>query len=95
MIFSQPRKQVTQSFTFFENKNYTIKISFSMKIVELFTLHLMVYSVFVEYGDIRGNDNWKIKTCTKKIQKDVVFESCNSSTSQLYPISQNNGDYLR
>ncbi len=47
MIFSQPRKRVTQSFTFFENKNYTIKISFIMGIVELFTLHLMVYAVFL------------------------------------------------
>jgi hypothetical protein len=47
MIVSQLRKLVTQSFTFFENKNYTIKISFTMEIVELFTLHLMVYAVFL------------------------------------------------
>jgi len=35
MIVSQPRKLVTQSFPFFENKNYTIKVSFTMGIVEL------------------------------------------------------------
>jgi hypothetical protein len=46
MIVSQPRKLVTQSFTFFENKNYTIQISFTMEIAEFFTLHLMVYAVF-------------------------------------------------
>jgi hypothetical protein len=46
MIFSQPRKLVTQSFTFFENKNYTIKISLTMEIVELFTLHRFVYFIF-------------------------------------------------
>ncbi len=43
LIVSQLRKLVTQSFTFFENKNYTIKISFTMGIVELFTLNLMAY----------------------------------------------------
>jgi hypothetical protein len=42
----QPRKLVTQSFTSFENKHYLIKISFTIGIVELFTLHLMVYAVF-------------------------------------------------
>jgi len=47
MIVSQLRKLVTQSFTFFENKNYTIKISFTMGIVELFTLNLMVYVAFL------------------------------------------------
>ena len=47
MIVSQLRKLVTQSFTFFENKNYTIKISLTMEIVELFALHLMVYPVFL------------------------------------------------
>jgi hypothetical protein len=46
MIVSQPRKLVTQSFTFFENKNYIIKISLTMGIVELFALHLMIYPVF-------------------------------------------------
>jgi hypothetical protein len=34
MIVSQPRILVTQSFTFFENKNYTIKMSFTMGIVQ-------------------------------------------------------------
>ena len=47
MIVSQLQKLVTQSFTFFENKNYTIKISFTMGIVELFTLNLMVYVAFL------------------------------------------------
>ena len=47
MIVSQRRKLVTQSFTFFEIKNYTIKISFTMEIVELFTLNLMVYVAFL------------------------------------------------
>ena len=46
MIVSQLRKLVTQSFTFLENKNYTIKISFTMGIVELFTLNLIVCDVF-------------------------------------------------
>ena len=47
MIVSQFQKLVTQSFTFFENKNYTIKISFTMGIVELFMLNLMVYVAFL------------------------------------------------
>jgi hypothetical protein len=47
MIVSQLQKLATQSFTFFVNKNYTIKISFTMGIVELFTPHLMVYAVFL------------------------------------------------
>ena len=47
MIVSQLQKLITQSFTFFENKNYTIKISFTMGIVELFTLNLMVYVAFL------------------------------------------------
>ena len=47
MIVSQLRKLVMQSFTFFENKNYTIKISFTMEIVELFMLNLMVYVTFL------------------------------------------------
>ncbi len=47
MLVSQTRKLVTQSFAFFENKNYTIKVSFIMGIVERFTLHLMVYAVFL------------------------------------------------
>ena len=47
MIVSHLRELATQSFTFFENKNYTIKISFTMGIVELFTLNLMVYVAFL------------------------------------------------
>ncbi len=31
---------------YFENKKYTIEISFMMQIVELFMLHLVVYFVF-------------------------------------------------
>ena len=42
-IISQPRKLATQSFTFFENTTYTIKISFTMEPVKLCTKHLMVY----------------------------------------------------
>jgi len=42
MIVSQPRILVTQSFTFFDNRNFIIKMSFTMEIVELFALHLMV-----------------------------------------------------
>jgi len=86
---------VAQSFSVFENKRYTITINFILQFVELFKLHLMVYLVFVEYIDIRGNNNRRIKICSKKFQKDVVFESCNSWTNRLYRISQNNGDYLR
>jgi hypothetical protein len=47
IIVSQPRKLVTQSFTFLESINYTVKISLTMEIVKLFTLHLMVYPVFL------------------------------------------------
>jgi hypothetical protein len=46
MIVSQLRKLVTQSFTFFENENYTIKTSFTMGIVELFMVNLIVYLGF-------------------------------------------------
>jgi hypothetical protein len=47
MIVSQLRELVTQSSTVFENKNSTIKISFTMGIVELFTLNVMVYVAFL------------------------------------------------
>jgi hypothetical protein len=47
MIVSQLRELVIESFTFFENKNYTIKMSFTMGIVELFTRNRMVYAVFL------------------------------------------------
>ena len=43
MIVSQPRKLDTQSFVAIENKHYSIKIGFGMRIVELVMLHLMVY----------------------------------------------------
>jgi hypothetical protein len=46
IFVSQLRKLVTQSFNFFKNKNYTIEISFTTRIVELFTLNLMVYVAF-------------------------------------------------
>ncbi len=47
MFVSQSRKLDTQNFIAFENKHYSIKIRFAMRIVELSTLHLMVYIVFL------------------------------------------------
>ena len=44
--FLQPQQLVAHSFAFFENKTYTIGITFTMYTVELFTLHLVVYFVF-------------------------------------------------
>ena len=35
-----------QSLTFFEKKYYSIKINFPMQVIELLTLHLMMYGVF-------------------------------------------------
>jgi hypothetical protein len=55
----------------------------------------MVNFVFIEYNDIRGNNNRRIKICPKKIRKDIVFESCNSWTNRFYHISQSDGDDLR
>jgi hypothetical protein len=94
-VFHNGKRLVVQSFSVFETKKYTIKINFSLQFVELFTLHLVVYFVFLKYSDIRGNNNRRIKTCCKKIRKNVGFESCNSWTNRLYRMSQNNGDYLR
>ncbi|CAF1535797.1 unnamed protein product, partial [Adineta ricciae] len=37
----------------------------------------------------------ELKKAVKKIQKDVVFESCNSWTNRLYRMAQHDGDYLR
>jgi hypothetical protein len=39
-------KLVAQNFAFFEIAKYAIKISFTLKIVELLTLHLVVYFGF-------------------------------------------------
>ena len=43
--FLRLQKLIAQNFAFFENKKYTIEISFIMRIVERFTLHLVVYFV--------------------------------------------------
>ena len=37
----------------------------------------------------------ELKRAVKKIRKNVVFESCTSSTNRLYRMSQNDGNYLR
>ena len=58
-------------------------------------LHFVEYFIFLEYNDIRGNNNRRIKISTKKIRENVVLESCNSWINRLYLMSQNNGDYLK
>ena len=62
MIVSQPRKLVTQSFTFFKNKMYIIKISFTMQLVELFKVHLMIYLIFCNKTFL-GIKIWNAKCC--------------------------------
>jgi hypothetical protein len=36
----------------------------------------------------------QIKLAVKKVRLEVVFESCNSWTSRLLKVSNNNGDYI-
>jgi hypothetical protein len=60
-----------------------------LQFVELFTLHLVVYFVFLEYSDIQSNNNKRIKMHYKNIQKNVGFESCPFWSNRLYRISQN------
>jgi len=86
---------VAQNFACFDNKGCINKISFSFQIVELFTLHLVVYLISLLNSGIQTNPDQRIKMCSKKIRKNVVFESCASLTNRLYRMSQNNGDYLR
>jgi len=95
VAFQNGKRLVAQSFSVFENKKDTIKINFSLQFVELFTLHLVLYFVSFEYSDIRGNNNGRMKVCSKKIRKNVLFESCRSWTNRLYRMSQNNGDCLK
>jgi hypothetical protein len=47
-VFHNGKRLVAQSFSVSENKRYTITINFGSQFVELFTLHLVVYFVFVE-----------------------------------------------
>jgi hypothetical protein len=68
MIFSQWRKLVAQSFAFFENKKYTIKINFSLQIVELFTAHLVVY-FFLNRVIFKATMIEELKCAVKKIRK--------------------------
>jgi len=74
---------------------YTIKITFSLQIVELVMLHLVVYFVSLLNSDIQSNPDQRIETCSKNIRKNVVFESCASWINRSHRMSQNNRDYLR
>ncbi len=88
-VFHSGKRLVAQIFSVFGNKKSIIKINFSLQFVELFTLHLVVYFVFLEYSDIQSNNNKRIKMHYKNIQKNVVFESCPFWSNRLYRISQN------
>jgi hypothetical protein len=46
-VFTTAKIGRTAFCVFFENKKYTIKMNFSLYIVELFTLHLVVYFAFL------------------------------------------------
>jgi hypothetical protein len=55
MSFSHSRNLITQNFVHFENKKCNYKISGPMWIVELFTLYLLVYFIFL----IERSNWWK------------------------------------
>ena len=84
MVVSHLRKLVTQSFTFFENKNYTIKISFTMGIVELFTACPSVtesrfFSLSFHYFNVMKWSKAEVLTdCVTQVPLHMLKVSCNS-----------------
>ena len=46
MSFSERRNETAQSFAYFQKKKVQFKMTGALEILELFTLHLLVYLVF-------------------------------------------------
>ena len=89
--FYDGKRLVARSFASFENKKCKIKINVSLQVVELFTLHLVVYFVILNAVILEV----KIIGELKFAGKNVVFESCASLTKRLHRTSENNGDKLK